>query len=57
MSTYTIEELDHEEIEFLPPRVVMCGSPGFCQPTCCQPVHIYVNVRIGCLLWVNGGLN
>ena len=53
MSTYTIEELDHEEIEFLPPRVVMCAS----SPCCCRPtVQIYVNVRIGCLLWVNGGV-
>ena len=56
MSTYTIEELDHEEIEFLPPRVVMCATS--CQPVCCRPtIHIYVNVRLGCFLGCDGGMN
>ena len=55
MNTFTIEELDREEIEFLPPRVVMC-SPCYqpCSP-CCQPtVQIYVQIRVGCLL--GGGI-
>ena len=48
MNTFTIEELDREEIEFLPPRVVMCTSS--CHPACCQPtVQVWINVRIGCL--------
>jgi hypothetical protein len=52
MNTFTIEELDREEIEFLPPRVVMttcnpCYRP--CSP--CQPtIEICVKVRLGCLL-------
>jgi hypothetical protein len=53
MSTFTIDELDREEIEFLPPRVVMCASnPCWnpCWTPCHQPIHIYVNVRIGCFL-------
>ena len=50
MNTFTIEELDREEVELLPSRVVMC-SPCYqpCSP-CCQPtVHVWINVRIGCL--------
>ena len=53
MNTFTIEELDREEIEFLPSRVVMT----VCQPRCAPPpccstptVEICVNVRIGCLV-------
>ena len=52
MSTFTIDELDREEIEFLPSRVVMttcnpCYRP--CSP--CEPtIQICVKVRLGCLL-------
>jgi hypothetical protein len=46
MNTYTIEELDHEEIEFLPPRVVMCAS----SPCCCRPtIQICIGVRLCCI--------
>ena len=51
MNTFTIDELDREEVELLPSRVVMttcnpCYQPCYCQPT----IQIYVQVRIGCLL-------
>ena len=51
MNTFTIEELDREEVELLPSRVVMC-SPCYqpCSP-CCQPtVQIYIQIRLdfGC---------
>ena len=51
-TTYTIEELDHEEIELLPPRVVMCASNPCCQPCppCHQTIHIYFNFRLGCFV-------
>ena len=53
MSTYTIEELDHEEIEFLPPRVVMCATS--CQPVFCRPtIRICFDVRLCCLVSCNG---
>jgi hypothetical protein len=35
MNTFSIEELDREEIEFLPPRVVMTTCQP--RPTCYQP--------------------
>jgi hypothetical protein len=35
MNTFSIEELDREEIEFLPPRVVMTTCQP--KPTCYQP--------------------
>lgn len=53
MNTFTIEELDREEVELLPSRVVMCASnPCWnpCWTPCHQPIQIYVNVRIGCFL-------
>jgi hypothetical protein len=36
MNTFTIQELDREEIEFLPPRVVMttCNPRCYSPPTC-----------------------
>ena len=62
MNTFSIDELDREEIEFLPPRVVMttcnprpcppapCYEPKSCAPT----LEICVKVRIGCLF--GGGI-
>ena len=54
MSTFTIDELDREEIEFLPSRVVMttCNPNPCCRPCspCTPTVQIYIQVRIGCLL-------
>jgi hypothetical protein len=37
MSTFTIDELDREEIEFLPPRVVMTTCNPCCRPRSCAP--------------------
>ena len=63
MHTYSIEELDREEIEFLPSRVVMtlCNTrcapppcyvprcePMWCPPPTCKPtIELYVSVRLG----------
>ena len=51
MNTYTIDELDREEIEFLPPRVVMTTScNNYCPPPPCGPVlQVSINIRLGCL--------
>ena len=64
MSTFTIDELDREEIEFLPARVVMttcnprpCPPPP-CAPAPCTPtLEICVKVRIGCLLGAGAQVN
>jgi hypothetical protein len=39
MNTFSIEELDREEIEFLPPRVVMtlCNTRCYTPPSCYVP--------------------
>ena len=52
MNTFTIDELDREEIEFLPSRVVMTTCNPCCRPCspCTPTVQIYIQVRIGCLL-------
>ncbi len=52
MNTFSIDELDREEIEFLPPRVVMTACNPCYQPCSpCQPtIQVCVQVRIGCLL-------
>jgi hypothetical protein len=53
MNTFTIEELDREEIEFLPPRVVLTVGNGRCNPCYvpCQPtIKVCVDLRVGCLL-------
>ena len=60
MNTFTIEELDREEIEFLPPRVVMsaCSPRPCCYQPCCAPtIKVCVDVRVGCLLTANAGIN
>jgi hypothetical protein len=54
MNTFSIEELDREEIEFLPPRVVMttCTPKPTCyQPVCrpCHTVEVCADVRVACL--------
>jgi len=62
MNTFTIEELDREEIEFLPPRVVMTTCNPCCRPCppppCCEPtVHVCVKVNVGCLIGITAGAN
>ena len=66
MSTFTIDELDREEIEFLPARVVMttCNprpcppppcAPAPCPPTYCAPVeHCAPLVEIGIKIRIGG---
>ena len=56
MSTYTIDELDREEIEFLPPRVVMTTSscntycpPPPCGSQCAPVLQVSIKIRLGCL--------
>jgi hypothetical protein len=60
MNTFSTEELDREEIEFLPPRVVMtvcqqrwcppsCYVPK-CPPDTCVPVRVCAEIKVGCLL-------
>ena len=62
MNAYTIDELDREEIEFLPPRVVMTTScnnycpPQPCTPQCGPLVHVTIKVRVGCFLSGRVGL-
>jgi hypothetical protein len=62
MNTFTIEELDREEIEFLPPRVVMttCNprcytpcAPTPCAPACpppcppkCEPIRLSIELKL-----------
>ena len=51
MNTFTLEELDREEIEFLPPRVVMTTCNPCCRPCppppCCHPtVEVCVEVKV-----------
>ena len=46
MNTLTIEELDREEIEFLPPRVVMTTCNPCCRPCPPPPCHTSVDVCI-----------
>ena len=59
MNTYTIDELDREEIEFLPPRVVMTTScnnycpPPPCGSRCAPVLQVSVNIRLGCLFTGN----
>ena len=54
MSTFTIDELDREEIEFLPPRVVMTTSscnycpPPPCGSQCAPVVQVSIKIRLGC---------
>ena len=59
MNTYTIDELDREEIELLPSRVVMtaCNNPCYspCWNPCAPPVQIYVKFQLCGLL--RGGVN
>ena len=55
MSTYTIDELDREEIEFLPARVVMTAwNPNpCCRPSCCETtIRICVQARVCCFVGV-----
>ena len=53
MNAYTIDELDREEIEFLPPRVVMTTScnnycpPQPCAPQCAPTLQVTLKIRIG----------
>ena len=60
MNTFTIEELDREEIEFLPPRVVMsaCSPRPCCYQPCCNTVELHINIRLGCFVRcdVNGSV-
>jgi hypothetical protein len=61
MNTFTIEELDREEVEFLPPRVVMTAACNPCWNPCfvpCRPVvTVCLDVRVGCLIGVGAGVN
>ena len=51
MSTFTIDELDREEIEFLPPRVVMTATNPCCRPRCCAPtLQLCLKVEVGCFV-------
>ena len=66
MNTYSIEELDREEIEFLPPRVVMttcnprptCYQPCAPKPVCPPPpcVEVCAEVKVDCLIRANVGI-
>jgi hypothetical protein len=65
MNTFSIEELDREEIEFLPPRVVMtacqpkpCWQPCAPKPVCPPPpcVEVCADIKVDCLIRVNAGL-
>ena len=54
MSTFTIDELDREEIELLPSRVVMttcnpCYRP--CNP-CAPTIQVCLKVQVLCLVGV-----
>jgi hypothetical protein len=65
MNTFTIEELDREEVEFLPPRVVMiaaCSPRTLCPPQClpqpCIPeckTGVVIHLRLHLSLCCNGG--
>ena len=57
MNAFTIEELDREEIELLPSRVVMtvcqprcapapCYVPK-CEPVCAPTIDVRISLRIG----------
>ena len=71
MNTFSMEELDRQEIEFLPPRVVMtvcqprCApapcyvpkcEPVWCEPQCAPAINVCADVRVDCLVRVNLGL-
>ena len=57
MSTFTIDELDREEIEFLPSRVVMTTCNPCCRPSCwepCEPtIRVCVKVQVCCLVGIS----
>ena len=57
MNTFTIDELDREEIEFLPSRVVMTTCNPGCRPSCWEPcaptISICVKVQVGCLVGIS----
>jgi hypothetical protein len=51
MNTFTTEELDREEIEFLPSRIVMTTcSPNPCCRPCGSTIEIYATIRVGCFV-------
>ena len=63
MNTFTIEELDREEIEFLPPRVVMttcnprpCPPPPCAPAPKCEPIRVCVELRLSLSIGCNGSV-